>query len=146
MNGPKAMSALSPFDSQLRTLVGATRRSHSCLNRTHAPQQTSGRASAGLLRQYLRTKGTLVPEWDRQFRLVRVHHEHREELGRLRLAGIGVDAVAVAGQLGEALPGLVGRHRSVVDLTADRPLKDGRVDEGGFGMRVARRVTARDKR
>jgi hypothetical protein len=24
MNGPKAMSALSPFDSQLRTSVGAT--------------------------------------------------------------------------------------------------------------------------
>jgi len=32
---------------------------------------------------------TSVPEWDRQFHLVRVHHEHREELGRLRLAGIG---------------------------------------------------------
>jgi hypothetical protein len=30
MNGPKPMSALSPFDSQLRTLVGAARRSHSC--------------------------------------------------------------------------------------------------------------------
>src|SRR6266566_621773 len=28
MNGPKATSALSPFDSQLRTLVGAARRSH----------------------------------------------------------------------------------------------------------------------
>ncbi len=83
------------------------------------------------------TSKTSVPEWDRQFRLVRVHHEHREELGRLRLAGIGADAVAVAGQLGEALSGLVGRHRSVVDLTADRPLKHGRVDEGGFGMRVA---------
>src|SRR5207244_3929413 len=90
-----------------------------------------------------RTSKISVPEWDRQFRLVRVHHEHREELGRLRLAGIGADAVAVAGQLGEALSGLVGRHRSVVDLTADRPLKHGRVDEGGFGMRVARRVTAR---
>ena len=36
-----------------------------------------------------------VREWDRQFRLVRVHHEHREEPGRLRLAGIGADAVAV---------------------------------------------------
>src|SRR5882762_468283 len=84
-----------------------------------------------------------VPEWGRQVRLVRVHHEHREELGRLRLAGIGADAVAVPGQLGEALSGLVGRHRSVVDLTADRPLKNGRVDEGGFGMRVARRETAR---
>src|SRR6516225_6482134 len=86
---------------------------------------------------------TSVPEWDRQFRLVRVHHEHREELGRLRLAGIGTDTVAVAGQLGEALSGLVDRHRSVVDLTADRPLKHGRVDEGGFGMRVAGRVAAR---
>ena len=86
---------------------------------------------------------TSVPEWDRQFGLARVHHEHREELGRLRLAGIGADAVAVAGQLGEALSGVVGRHRSVVDLTADRPLKHGRVDEGGFGMRVARRVAAR---
>src|SRR6516162_6476914 len=39
------------------------------------------------------------------------------------LAGIGADAVAVAGQLGEALSGLVGRRRSVVDLTADRPLE-----------------------
>jgi hypothetical protein len=33
---------------------------------------------------------TSVPEWDRQFRLVRVHHEYREELGRLRLAGIAL--------------------------------------------------------
>ena len=64
-----------------------------------------------------------VPEWNRQFRLVRVHHEHREELGQLRLAGIGADAVAVAGQLGEALSGLVDRHRSVIDLTADRSLE-----------------------
>ena len=64
-------------------------------------------------------------------------------LGRLRLAGIGADGVAVAGQLEEALPGVVGRHRSVVDLTADRSLEHGRVDEGGFGMRVTRRVAAR---
>src|SRR2546426_10507069 len=90
-----------------------------------------------------RTSKTSVPEWDRQFRLVRVHHEHREELGGLRLAGVGADAVAVAGQLGEALSGLVGRPRAVVALTSDRPLKHGRVDEGGFGMRVARRVAAR---
>jgi hypothetical protein len=33
MNGPKATSVLSPFDSQLRTLVGAARRSHSCQKR-----------------------------------------------------------------------------------------------------------------
>ena len=32
---------------------------------------------------------------------------------RKRLAGIGADAVAVPGQLGEALSGIVGRHRSV---------------------------------
>jgi sodium:dicarboxylate symporter family protein len=56
---------------------------------------TANGSSAGLPRQYLRTKGiNSVPEWDRQFRLVRVHHEHREQLGRLRLAGIGADAVA----------------------------------------------------
>jgi hypothetical protein len=40
-------------------------------------------------------------------------------------------------------PALVGCDRSVVDLTADRPLKHGRVDEGGFGMRVTRRVAVR---
>src|SRR5215813_9264708 len=85
----------------------------------------------------------LSSEWDRQFRLVRIHHEHREELGRLRLAGIDADAAAITGQLGETLSGLVNRHRSIVHLIADRPFKHGRVDEGGFGMRVARRVTAR---
>ena len=45
---------------------------------------------------------TSVPQWECQFRLVRVHDEHREELGRLRLAGIGADAVAVPGQLDTA--------------------------------------------
>jgi NAD(P)-dependent dehydrogenase (short-subunit alcohol dehydrogenase family) len=39
------------------------------------------------------------------------------------VSGVGADAVAFAGQLGEALSGLVGCHRSVVDLTADRPLE-----------------------
>src|SRR5262249_41102876 len=56
--------------------------------------------------------------------------------------GISADAVPVTGQLREALSGLVGRLPSVVDLTADLPLKYGRVDEGGFGMRVTRRVAA----
>src|SRR6266446_8254561 len=41
MNGPKATSALSPFDSQLRTLIGAARRSHSCHKPTYAVQQTA---------------------------------------------------------------------------------------------------------
>src|SRR5262245_40654337 len=95
------------------------------------------------LLDYLGDISTSVPEWDRQFRLARIHHEHREELGRLSLAGIGADAVAVAGQLREALSGLVGRHRFIVDLTADLPLNHGRIDEGGFGMRVTRRVAAR---
>jgi hypothetical protein len=47
------------------------------------------------------------------------------------------------GQLGEALSGRIGCHRSVVDLTADRALKHGRVDEGGLGMGVTRQVAAR---
>src|SRR5262249_48813136 len=64
-------------------------------------------------------------EWERQLLLARVDDEHRQQLGRLHLAGIGADGVAVAGQLGEALSSLVRRHRSVVDLTADRPLKHG---------------------
>src|SRR5579862_3334505 len=51
--------------------------------------------------------------------------------------------MAIAGHLGEALSGLIDRHRSVVDLTADRSLEHGRVDEGGLGMSVSRRVTAR---
>ena len=49
---------------------------------------------------------TSVPEWDRQFRLIRVHHEHREKLGSLRLAGIGADAVAVAGHSEKLCPAL----------------------------------------
>jgi hypothetical protein len=46
---------------------------------------------------------------------------------------------------------LVDGHRSVVDLIADRLLAQsrswhGRIDEGGFGMRVARRAAARAAR
>jgi hypothetical protein len=37
MNGPKATSALSPFDSQFRTLVCAARGSHSCHERKSLP-------------------------------------------------------------------------------------------------------------
>ena len=49
------------------------------------------------LLDYLGDISTSVPEWDRQFRLVRVENAHREELCGLRLAGIGADAMAVAG-------------------------------------------------
>lgn len=38
----------------------------------------------------------------RHFLRVRVRHERRERLSRLRLAGIGAEAVAGAGQLGAA--------------------------------------------
>ena len=51
--------------------------------------------------------------------------------------------MAIAGHLGEALSCLIDRHRSVVDLTSDRSLEHGRVDEGGFGISVSWRVTAR---
>jgi len=44
---------------------------------------------------------------------------------RLRLACIGADAVTVAGQLGEALSGLVSGHWSVVDVTENLPLEHG---------------------
>src|SRR5260370_17613357 len=67
------------------------------------------------------TSKTSVPEWDRQFRLVRVHHEHREELGRLRLAGIGADAVAVARQLGGAPSRPLGPHPALVAPTPVPP-------------------------
>jgi hypothetical protein len=46
---------------------------------------------------------TSVPEGDRQLRLVRVHHEHREELGRLRLAGIGTNVACGAKDWGSPL-------------------------------------------
>ena len=84
-----------------------------------------------------------VSEGDRQFRLLRVHHEHCHELGRLALAGIGSHIMAVAGQFREALTGLLDRHRSAVDLAPDRPLKNGGIYEGGSGIRVTRRVAAR---
>jgi hypothetical protein len=41
MNGPKATSPLSPFDSQLRTLIAAAHRSHSCQKRAFAGYATA---------------------------------------------------------------------------------------------------------
>jgi hypothetical protein len=40
-------------------------------------------------------RAELLVEGDRQLRFVGVYHEDREEFGRLRLAGIGTDAMAV---------------------------------------------------
>ena len=49
-------------------------------------------AKLGVIATAARTADALtmasVPEWDGQLRLVRVNHEHREQLGRLRLAGL----------------------------------------------------------
>jgi hypothetical protein len=38
--------------------------------------------------------------------------------------------MTITGQFGEALSSLVGYHRSIIDLAADRPFKHSRVDEG----------------
>src|SRR4029077_6657970 len=93
----------------------------------------------------LRTKG-IKPQFlngsVRSVSFVSTTNTARSLAGCVSLA-LAADAVAVPGQFGEALSSLVGRHRSVVDLTADRPLKHGRVDEGGFRMRMARRGAAR---
>ena len=43
----------------------------------------------------------------------------------------------------EILPGLVRGHGSIVDLTANRSLEHGCINEGGLGMDVRRRVAAR---
>src|ERR1700722_12527105 len=85
----------------------------------------------------------LFSEWGRQFRVVGVRNEHRKQLGRLGLAGVGADVVAVSRHFGEVFSSLVNRDRPFVDLTADRAFEHGRVDEGGFGMGVTRRGAAR---
>src|SRR5262249_53396121 len=56
------------------------------------------------------------------------------------LARISTDVVAVAGALGGVMSVLVGRDRSLVDLTVARPLKHSLVDEGGLWIRWARPV------
>ena len=51
--GRGGLSALSPFYSQLRTLVGSAGTAEKCHNRTHATQQTSGRAFPAVSFGYL---------------------------------------------------------------------------------------------
>ena len=75
---------------------------------------------------------TSVPEWDRQFRLVCVDHEHREKLGRLGLAGIGADTVAT-GRPDVSTAVAVCLQTSV---TADTPRTSGRVLEGAIRSQV----------
>ena len=73
-----------------RISAGEQRKAHSAAERFGVPHFLATTISPHEKYQ------TSVPEWDRQFRVVRVHHEYREELGRFRLAGIGANAVAVA--------------------------------------------------
>jgi hypothetical protein len=65
----------------------------------------------------------------RPFGLVRVHDANREKLGRLRVAGIGADAVAVApADRRKPPPAVQVVTVSVIDLTADRSLEHGPIN------------------
>jgi hypothetical protein len=44
--------------------------------------------------------------------------------------------------LKKALAGVIGDHRPVIDLAADRPFKNRRADEGGVRMRMGGRRAA----
>ena len=52
--------------------------------------------------------------------------QDHQEFRRRSTACVPVNDMNIVGAFIEALSGLVGRHRSVVDLTADRPLKNRR--------------------
>ena len=49
----------------------------------------------------------------RQFFLVRIDHEHGQQLSGFGLAGVLTNAVPVTGHLGEALPGVI-RNGSII--------------------------------
>jgi len=78
----------------------------------------------------------------RQFLLVCIDHEHRQQLRGFGLACVLTNAVPVTGHLGEALPGTIGNDRSIIDKTPDRSFENGCVDESRLGMRVGRRHIA----
>src|SRR5438067_7203933 len=75
----------------------------------------------------------------RQFLLVRIDHEHGQQLSGFGLARVLTNAVPVTRHLGEALPGAIRNHRSIIDRTSDRSFENGCVDESRLGMRVGRR-------
>ena len=54
----------------------------------------------------------------RQFLLVRIDHEHGQQLRGFGLARILTKAVPVTGHLGEALPGAIRNHRPIIDRTS----------------------------
>src|SRR5262249_42023357 len=131
MNGPKATSALSPFDSQLRTLVSAARRSYSCQELTYVVQQTNCVApsitaapnSGGPGRHVRRVRrsvgaGAEEPVVVIGVNVVRLHHPH--EMHRISAAGKAAVSVedVVANRLGarEAFCADLDRARAMLVL------------------------------
>ena len=78
----------------------------------------------------------------RQFLLVRIDHEHGQQLRGFGLARVLTNGVPITGHLGEALPGAISNDRPIIDRTSDRSFENGCVDESRLGMRVGRRRTA----
>src|SRR5215813_3646332 len=54
----------------------------------------------------------------RQFLLVRVDHEHGQQLSGFGLARVLTNAVPVTGHLGEALSGAIRNNRAIIDRTS----------------------------
>src|SRR5215831_13672737 len=75
----------------------------------------------------------------RQFLLVRVDHEHGQQLSGFGLARVLTNAVPVTRHLGEALPAAIRNDRPIIDRTSDGSLENGRIDESRLWMRVGRR-------
>src|SRR5437870_6633281 len=65
----------------------------------------------------------------RQFLLVRIDHEHGQQLSRFGLARVLTNAVPVTRHFGEALPGAIHNDRPIIDRTSDGSLENSRIDE-----------------
>ena len=64
----------------------------------------------------------------RQFLLVRINHEHSQQLSRFGLARVRTDAVAITRHLGEALSFAISNNRLLIDRTLDRSVENGCID------------------
>src|SRR5438552_11490916 len=78
----------------------------------------------------------------RQFLLVRIDHEHGQQLRGFGLARVLTNAVPITRHLGEALSSAISNDRPIIDRTSDRSFENGCVDESRLWMRVGRRRTA----
>ena len=74
--------------------------------------------------------------------LVRIHHEHGQQLGRFGRARILIESVSITWHFGEVLPGAINNDRSIIDRCSDGSFENRCVDESRFGMDVARRRNA----